>query len=484
MYVKPPTPYCGFAPRYANGKQTQLYVPDSAAHVIVTAPTETGKTRRVLAPAACLWGGPAVVVSSKDDLMQLVMERRYGPRAVIDLRPILDPYYPEGVQTLIFDPTTTITHPVEALALADTIMQMATVGFGSGADQVSDGGVWESQASGPLAAFLFAASPHPHGNGKGMNWVLRAVDNINPEDSTSPGWVQAAAQCREYETLAIGMLRILDMEAKQRDSVAITMRKAITPWLRQSLMRHLDATPAFDPVFLDDPQATLFVLAPADGTVAGAAVTLLDGLVRRWRDKTSRREQMHRLLMVIDELPNTAPIPNLSKYVGEGRGLGINLVAAVQASCQLDRVYGRDIAHELRTIFPAAVVMHKARERELLEAAEDWPSMTTRYPESYGQADGHKGLTPELGPMVRWQELLPPDENHARLLIRGGMGTCVQIPDWLQFRDRYDQVVNALLHKTSTAAVNDPAAQRKRALSGLRRMWADHHPRDTGGAAA
>ena len=58
--------------------------------------------------------------------------------------------------------------------------------------------------------------------------------------------------------------------------MAITMRKAITPWLRTSLMiaEGADLTAAFDPTFLDDPQATLFVLAPADGTVAGAAVTL------------------------------------------------------------------------------------------------------------------------------------------------------------------------------------------------------------------
>ena len=41
-----------------------------------------------------LWGGPAVVVSSKDDLLQLVMQRRYGPKALIDLRPDYDADYP------------------------------------------------------------------------------------------------------------------------------------------------------------------------------------------------------------------------------------------------------------------------------------------------------------------------------------------------------------------------------------------------------
>lgn len=451
MYAKPETPYCGFMTRVvegAGGRRTrQLYMPRTAPHVLITAPTETGKTRRVMAPAAVLWGGPTVVVSSKDDLMQLVMERRFGPKQLIDLRPIADPLYPDGVERTVYDPTANIFTPYEALTVAETVMQMATVGLGSGADQVSDGGVWESQAAGPLAAFLYAASPM--GNNQGMDWVLKAVDNIDTTSAGAarPGWVQAAAICHRFEVLAVGMTRILDMEARQRDSVAITMRKAITPWLRASLM-NADTTElvqAFDPRFLDDPQATLFVLAPADGTVAGAAVTLLDSLVRRWREKTSRREQMHRLLMVIDELPNTAPIPALRRIVGEGRGLGINLVAVVQASCQLDTVYGPVYAEELRHIFPANLIMYGAHERDLFAQSEDWSGLTFRRTEGYEQADGRKGLSSDFGSGLRWQELLPPDREHARLILRGGLGHCVQIPDWSRWRLLFDSAVRDLI---------------------------------------
>lgn len=174
-YVQPETPYCGFMRRFVKGRE-QLFVPRTAAHCLISAPTESGKSRRLLAPASALWGGPVVQVSSKDDVMQLTMQRRFGPKAVIDFRPIADPFYPIGVEQMAYDPTTTITTPLEALTVAETIMQMATVGMGSGADQVSDGGVWESQAAGPLAAFLYAASPS--GNNMGMDWVLKAVDNL------------------------------------------------------------------------------------------------------------------------------------------------------------------------------------------------------------------------------------------------------------------------------------------------------------------
>ncbi len=89
-YVPPETPYCGFMRRFVKGRE-QLFVPRTAAHCLISAPpTESGKSRRLLAPASALWGGPVVQVSSKDDVMQLTMERRFGPKAVIDFRPIID----------------------------------------------------------------------------------------------------------------------------------------------------------------------------------------------------------------------------------------------------------------------------------------------------------------------------------------------------------------------------------------------------------
>jgi hypothetical protein len=176
MTVRPaPTPYCGFT----RDDDKHRKVAASAAHVLVSAPTETGKTRRILAPATVLWGGPAVVVSSKDDLLELVMQRRYGPRALIDLRPDYDADY-EGVDMMSFDPTKLINTPDQAVTAANTMMQMSAVGLGSGVDQVSDAGIWESNTEGPLAAMLYAASPR--GNGAGIGWVLLAVDNLKTVD--------------------------------------------------------------------------------------------------------------------------------------------------------------------------------------------------------------------------------------------------------------------------------------------------------------
>ena len=50
------------------------------------------------------------------------------------------------------------------------------------------------------------------------------------------------------------------MDPKQRDSIALTMRKAVMPWMRLSLRG--TQPEAFTAEFLDDPHATLFVCPP------------------------------------------------------------------------------------------------------------------------------------------------------------------------------------------------------------------------------
>jgi type IV secretion system protein VirD4 len=194
----------------------------------------------------------------------------------------------------------------------------------------------------------------------------------------------------------------------------------------------------FDATFLDDPQATLYVLSPPEGSIAGAAVTLLEHLIKVWRAKTARKEMLHRLLIVIDEAANVAPMPALRRHVSEGRGLGVNLLVAVQASSQLDTVYGNNYARELRDTFPASLIMFGAPESDLLRRAEEWTLLTTRRQESFDQASSQKTLSSHEGSTLEYRRLLPENTEHARLLIRGTAGHQTEIPDWTEFLRRYD----------------------------------------------
>lgn len=471
-----PTPYCGFVRDDTNRRE----LAESSTHLLVSGLTGSGKTTTVLAPAAVLWGGPAVVVSPKDDLLELVSQRRYGPSALIDLRPDYDVTYPD-LNMLSFDPTKLIGTPDQAVTIANTMMQMSAVGLGSGADQVSDAGIWESNTETPLAAMLYAASPR--GNGAGIEWVLLAVDNMKrtkqgQQRSTDPGWEHAADIVANIPLFHNALARTLDMDPKQRDSIALTMRKSVTPWMRLSLrgINH----PAFDESLLSDPTATLYILAPAEGSIAGAAVTLLDHLVRVWRAKTTRKEMHHRLLIVVDEAANVAPMPALRRYISEGRGLGVNFVLAVQASSQLETVYGASYMRELRDTFPAALILFGAPEMEYLQRAEEWEGQTTRRQETFDQVTGHKTVSSHLGSTIDYRRLLPPNSDHARLIRLGTAGELTELESWSKFRDIYDRAIRKVLEGPDTSAQRQTMwgrlAQRHRAAASAARATTGPRP--------
>jgi TraM recognition site of TraD and TraG len=404
-------------------------------------------------------------VSSKEDLAELVLTKRcLGVTAVIDLRPQKTLVWPAGVRTMVTDPTRSITTPEEALTVAEVMLATSGVGFGGAASAttVAAGGLWESSASRPLACLLWAASDL--GNRHGMPWVLQAVENlgINPEDDTpaaftTPSWLSAYGLC-PHPMLAEPLMRVLSMTDRLRDSVAITVAKAVTPWVRLALTadvvhshsRAIErlSIDTFDLAMLDEPDATLFVLAPNTGTVAGAAVALIDSVIQYFRKKTANHQLTHRLLLELDEVCNSCPLPTLLTYVGESAGLGVNILATVQASSHFDVVYGPKYADALRDIFPGILIMYGAHERHLLEQASHWAGLSTRRTESYEPNSGGRSQYSQFGATIEWQEFLPQNREEAQLVLRGTPGIRVHIPDWSQFIQIFDQAIQRRLEKS------------------------------------
>src|SRR6202171_1589425 len=403
-------------------------------HIRGLPPPGTGKTRRWLAQSAVLWPGAAVVSSSKDDLMQMVASRRWGPGMLLDLRPITPPDYPNEFTPCRYDPTQLITTLEDAQAAAETLLSMSSVGFADAqARTATDGAMWENLAFAPLTCLLYAAARPALG--MGMAWVLEAAESVTKPrswpvpQSMDPSWAQAASWCgdRLFEARVRG---VLDMEPKQRDSVKMTVTKALTAWLRTSIRDR--ALPAFDPSFLDDPAATFYVLSPADGTVAPLAGTLMEQLIRRQRIKVGQWEEYGRLGMFLDELPNT-PLPKILQYFAEARGLGVSICAAAQASSQLDVVYGALQGRAIRDVVPATLIMYGAHAPELMASAAFWAGKTTRSHQSYDHNADDKTTNRNFGNVFEPEELRPRNLGQARLLVRGTPGQMVELIDWTDF---------------------------------------------------
>jgi hypothetical protein len=139
------------------------------------------------------------VSSSKDDLMQMVASRPAGPIALLDLRPITTPFYPNDFVAYRFDPTALITTLDDAKATAESLLSTSAVALsGSAFRSGADPGPWDQLAFAPLTCLLFAASPTA--TGLGMEWTLEASENLDalfesgPYQTTfDPGWAAAAA---------------------------------------------------------------------------------------------------------------------------------------------------------------------------------------------------------------------------------------------------------------------------------------------------
>jgi type IV secretion system protein VirD4 len=242
--------------------------------------------------------------------MQLVSLRWRGRAMLLDLRPVDPPVYLREFVSCRYDPTALIGNLEDAQAAAETLLGMSSVGFaGSQSRPSADNGMGENLAFAPLTCLLYAGSPAAVGFG--MEWVLEAAEDVSVpmqwprQVSTDPCWVTAALWCRNalFEARVRGILNMVD---KQRDSVKMTVTKALTAWLRTST-RDRDQ-PILDPSALDEHGSTLYILSPSDGTVAPLAVTLMEQLNRRQRTKVAQHVHYPRLGMFLDELPcNISP---------------------------------------------------------------------------------------------------------------------------------------------------------------------------------
>lgn len=411
-YVPKPTPFGGFVDGVAAV---------TGPHLLVSGPSGVGKSRRVLGPGILSWQGPVVAISSKPDLIDLTLEKRlawggHDRTYVLDLSgEVPDEVLPPGATKVVVDPVALVASDDEAVDMAALLMKAGSAGASGRATGGSsgEGAMWETLANAPLAGILRAAGAD------GVAWARAAVGRVQPpdeDDETTPCWANAIGRLERMgcDMLAEELESAAALEEKMRDSVGITMKQGLAPWTRSTVAGGPDAV-AFRPAMLEHPRSTLFVVAPATGVAAGAAVGVVDAITAHWRASQTAPEPLAHLLIVADELCNTLPWAKLPTVVTEARAMGVAVLAAMQATSQFARRYGAEGMTELREVFPAILVLTGAPEKEILERAA-W---------AHGRSEKHKISTDDQGKQTQSSEivdtfhgsdLLPQDIDHGRLL--------------------------------------------------------------------
>ncbi|PFG20711.1 type IV secretory system conjugative DNA transfer family protein [Serinibacter salmoneus] len=404
-------------------------------HTLLVGGTGQGKGRRVLMQNILMWGGnPVVAMSTSGDLAEGTIRKRAarGPVYLLDLSGEVreEELQGIGVTRVISDPCALVTNDDEAKMMADLLL--ATGDGGGDGDSI-----WKQLASRPLAALLRAGGVLPHAEtgedvwGGGINWVLRALDRVTAmegeeDDLSAPSW--DSAYLRAYGLLDCrhaGSLRAAQgMDPRQRDSVAINIRSALDPWTLSTVAGDGFVAP-FLPAMLEQPGATLYVVSPMDGSAAGAATAVIEQAIQHWRQRIG---QLPTLGLFLDEVANCAPLPKLASHIAVLRKYRVRLVAAVQTVIQLKRVWGEVGMEEMTRTFPSVLLLPATPDREALDLAA-WAAGESERSTSSIDAQGRVSRSSEKNERFGSAELLPTRKGTARLLISGGPGVMVSLPD-------------------------------------------------------
>lgn len=425
------TPYGG---SIKSDKTGRLVPVETAPHMMVIGPTGVGKTTRVLGPGALRWRGPRVLLSSKTDFMKLTIDRgldKRGPIYVMDLAGEVDEdaEWLQGVnyKRVVCDPTALINNDDEAMAMAALILQMGPIGAGGGFNSGGNDAFWQTLSAQPLAALLLAGQL----SGEGINWTRRAAGRTTgetPDDMSVPSWVGAIKLLSESSLDSCHTEELnnaIGMEDKLRDSMIATMKSGLNPWIL-SAVRGGAGDKAFHPKMLEGPgEPTLYVTAPTSGAAAGAAVSVIEMIIRHWRKRVEKG--LRPVLLSIDEFANCSPIFSTDRIMSEGRSLGIRMVLVLQDSAQLFDRFGESKGKAILGVAPSILLLDGSAEFDLLEIASKWSGERDVWRKSI-DANQRESMSAERAPVRSVSELLPRSVEEGRLLLYGKEGERVKLP--------------------------------------------------------
>lgn len=317
----------------------KLIAAEERQSVIVLAPAQSGKTTGLAIPSLREWEGPALVTSVKSDLLAATYEARK-----------------EKGSTVVFDPvdatmfTGTRATPLHgcgswhgALRVASWLSSAAR----PGGQHLSDADFWYAAAEKLLAPLLFAAAKGEKPIGTVVTWldkgkgakvaveeILASVDDADDREAAELAW--AANWNRE---------------SRQRSSI-YTTAETITAAFADSRVSEACSAAEYTPADLLDGKAnTLYLCAPAHEQqrlrpLFSMMVRELISLV--YESSAATGEPIDPpLLLVLDELANIAPIPNLDEVASTGAGQGIQLLSIFQDMAQIKARYGESAAQTI-----------------------------------------------------------------------------------------------------------------------------------------
>lgn len=406
---------------YVGAVSGGLALGEPQQSALVLGPPRSGKTSSLAIPNVLFAPGPAIVTSTKPDVLAATFAERsklgtcwlFDPTGALGTLP--------GVKPLRWSPVAAARSWDESLTIARSMSGAARPDARRG-----ESAHWTERAEALLAPLLHASYLRGSGIEAVLGWVLR-------QDLDEPSSVLQVNGVRLGCDVLAGLGAT---DPREMSGIWSSAAGILAAYRSEQVLDH--SSPVnFDPFGLARTPDTVYVCAPArhQNLVAPAVVALLDQV--RAGSYSSWKPGAAPLTMVLDELANIAPIPDLPALLSEGGSQGVLTFACLQDLSQARQRWG-DAADGLLSLFGAKVVLPGIADMTTLELVSrlggevDVPSMSVTRSPIWSPARG--------APSVTWsnqrQRRLPLDAvsqqpRGTALLISGSQPTQrVRVVPW------------------------------------------------------
>lgn len=305
----------------------QVVRAERRASTLVIGPSQSGKTAAVAIPAILEAAGPVLAVSVKRDLLDhtITRRRRLGSVAVYD---------PTGAARLT-DTAVSGWDPVRSCRSWQDARRVAhRLGHSSALSDGRDADFWRQMAVKLLGPLLFAAATVEGGS---IRQVIRWVDL--QEEQAVTRLLTRAQNVHALDAFQASCER----EPRTRSSIYATAEAILEPWADPAVLASTEKR-SLELEELLEGSNTLYLVAPAadQERLAPLFAALVDEVLDRAFARAAAGHPCDpQLLLVLDEVANTAPIRRLPQVAATGAAQGVQIVTVFQDLAQAHHRYGR-----------------------------------------------------------------------------------------------------------------------------------------------
>lgn len=359
-------------------------------HALVLGPPRSGKTTRLVVPAVCRHAGPAVVTSTKPDVIKATHADRSRLGACWYWDPSATTVVPQGCEAATWSPVVGCDLWDSAVARAHALAGAARP------NQTAYDTHWVERAQALTAPLLHAAALADADLAVLLSWLHRR----ELDDALS---ILETNRAHRAADLLKGLVKTDSRELSGIFSTADSLLAAY----RTDAALHATRHPAFDPDDFAASTDTLYLVSPAatQDLHAALVIALLDQIrsaVYRWKPKPP-------MLYALDEVANIAPLPDLPATLSEGGSQGLVVQACLQDLSQA-RVRWDKAADGFLTLFTHKIVLSGIADPVTLKAISTLAGDIDIPIKSRTRSNGKNGWSSGTTSSTRRQPRLPPDQ--------------------------------------------------------------------------